>query len=208
MAGAEKRRLRWLFCLIFDWPFSQLEAELNEKMIDANNRLLQARVDRTASERETKFKETLASLKRIFPGNFHIDRIDKLGVHGRIIDLCKPTHRKYETAVSIILGRNLDAVVVEDEKTAIECIRYMREQRAGQATFLPLDTIKVKPVNEKYRTFVKGARLALDVIQSDAAIEMAVQYACGNALVCDSPEIAKHICYEKRQEVKGDTTLV
>ena len=79
----------------------------------------------------------------------------------------------------------------------------MREQRAGQATFLPLDTIKVKPVNEKYRTFGKGARLALDVIEVDPAVEAALQYACGNALVCDTAEIAKYVCYEKRQEVKG-----
>lgn len=103
----------------------------------------------------------------------------------------------------MILGRNLDAIVVDKEKTAIECIKYMREQRAGQATFLPLDTIKVKPVNEKYRTFAKGARLALDVIEVDPAVEAALQYACGNALVCDTAEIAKYVCYEKRQEVKG-----
>ncbi len=120
-----------------------------------------------------------------------------------MIDLCKPTQRKYETAVSVILGRNLDAIVVDKEKTAIECIKYMREQRAGQATFLPLDTIKVKPVNEKYRTFAKGARLALDVIEADPAVEAALQFACGNALVCDTSEVAKYICYEKRQEVKG-----
>jgi len=45
-----------------------------------------------------------------------------LGVRGRVIDLCKPTQRKYETAVSVILGRNIDAVIVDEEKTAIECI--------------------------------------------------------------------------------------
>jgi hypothetical protein len=45
-----------------------------------------------------------------------------LGVRGRVVDLCKPTQRKYETAVSVILGRNIDAVVVDEEKTAIDCI--------------------------------------------------------------------------------------
>jgi len=44
------------------------------------------------------------------------------GVRGRVIDLCKPTQRKYETAVSVILGRNIDAVIVDEERTAIECI--------------------------------------------------------------------------------------
>jgi structural maintenance of chromosome 1 len=120
-----------------------------------------------------------------------------------MIDLCKPSQRKYETAVSIILGRNLDAIIVDTEKTAVECIRYMREQRAGQATFLPLDTLKVKPINEKYRNFVKGSRLAVDVIEIDQQIEIALHFACGNALICDSAEIARSICYEKQQEVKA-----
>lgn len=46
----------------------------------------------------------------------------KSGVRGRLVDLCKPTQRKYETAISVILGRNIDAVVVDEERTAIDCI--------------------------------------------------------------------------------------
>lgn len=173
---------------------SRLETETNEKLADVYQRLLQAGMDRTESEREIKLKETLSNLQRVFPG-----------VRGRVVDLCKPTQRKYETAVSVILGRNIDAVVVDEEKTAIECIEYLRTQRAGQATFLPLDTISVKPVNDKYRSFAKGARLAVDVIQYEPAVERAMQHACGNALVCDTLEVAKYVCWEKGQEVKAVT---
>ncbi|KAG5220706.1 Structural maintenance of chromosomes protein [Salix suchowensis] len=118
-------------------------------------------------------------------------------VRGRVIDLCKPTQRKYETAVSVVLGRNIDAVVVDEERTAIDCIEYMRNQRAGQATFIPLDTIQVKPINDKFRSFAKGARLAVDVIQYEPAVERAMHHACGNALVCDTMEVARYVCYEK-----------
>lgn len=76
-----------------------------------HNKLLQASVDQKQSEREAKLKETLQSLQRIFPG-----------VRGRVVDLCKPTQRKYELAVEVVLGRNVDAVVVDEEKTAIDCI--------------------------------------------------------------------------------------
>ena len=79
----------------------------------------------------------------------------------------------------------------------------MRNQRAGQATFIPLDTIQVKPINDKFRSFAKGARLAVDVIQFDPAVERAMHHACGNALVCDTMEIARFVCYDKEQEVKG-----
>lgn len=79
----------------------------------------------------------------------------------------------------------------------------MRVQRAGQATFIPLETIQVKAVNDKYRSFAKGSRLAIDVISYDVSVERAMQHACGNALVCDSMRIAKEVCYDKGQEVKG-----
>ena len=83
-------------------------------------------------------------------------------------------------------------------------LQYMRNHRAGQATFIPLDTIQVKPINDKYRSFAKGARLAVDVIQYEPAVERAMHYACGNALVCDTMDVARYVCYEKGQEVKGE----
>ncbi|THH00454.1 hypothetical protein EW026_g2099 [Hermanssonia centrifuga] len=173
---------------------SQLETEINEKLLDVHNKLLQAGVDQKESEREARLKETLSNLQRIFPG-----------VRGRVVDLCKPTQRKYEMAVSTVLGRNIDAVVVDEEKTAIDCIEYMRNQRAGQATFLPLDTIQPKPINDKFRSFAKGARLAVDVIEYDPAVERAIHHACGNALVCDNIDIARQVSFGKGQEVKAVT---
>jgi structural maintenance of chromosome 1 len=169
------------------------ETEINERLQDVYNQLLQAGVDKRENEREVKLKETLASLKRVFPG-----------VHGRIVDLCRPTAQKYDRAVMTVLGRNIDAVVVDHEKTAIDCIEYMRNQRAGQATFIPLDTIQVKPVPERLRAF-KGARLAIDTIQFDPQVERAMQFACSSTLICDSLEVARYICYEKGQEVKGES---
>ncbi|WVR05191.1 hypothetical protein IAU60_002203 [Kwoniella sp. DSM 27419] len=173
---------------------SMRETEINERLQETYHKLLQAGVDKRETEREAKLKETLASLKRVFPG-----------VHGRVVDLCRPVANKYETAVTTVLGRNLDAVVVEHEKVAIDCIEYMRNQRAGQATFIPLDTIQVKSVPERLRNFVKGARLAIDCIDYDPPLERAMQHACGSALICDTMAIAKYICYEKSQEVKAVT---
>lgn len=79
----------------------------------------------------------------------------------------------------------------------------MRVQRLGQATFIPIETAVVKPAHDKYRSFAKGARLAIDVINFDPSVEKAMQFACGNALVCDTMQIAKYVSYEKGQEVKG-----
>jgi structural maintenance of chromosome 1 len=83
----------------------------------------------------------------------------------------------------------------------------MRNQRAGRATFLPLDTITTKPVNDKFRSFAKGARLAIDVITFDPSVERAMHHVCGNSLICDSMEVARHVCFERNQEVKGTYKL-
>ncbi|KAJ2799744.1 Structural maintenance of chromosomes protein 1, partial [Coemansia furcata] len=97
----------------------------------------------------------------------------------------------------------MDAIVVDRQATAIECINYMKEQRAGQATFLPLDTLQPHQVNDSLRHAHRGARLATDVMQYDPSVEAAVMHACANALICDTVDIAKYICYERKLEAKA-----
>jgi len=173
---------------------AQKHKELNEKLQDCLVKLLEADDGRRQSEREIKVKETIVSLRRIFPG-----------VKGRVSELCKPKMKKYGEAVSTVLGRHFDAVVVDNEKTAKECIDYLRDQRAGQATFLPLETIQVKALNSNLKGMHRGMRMAIDTIEFDNSVERAMLYACGNAVVCDDLGVAKYICYEKGLEVKAVT---
>lgn len=170
------------------------EKQLNEALVGCYNRLLRMGQDQRVHEREARLRESLRSLRTIFPG-----------VHGRLLDLCKPTQRKYELAIATALGRNAEAVVVNHEKTAVECIEYLRNQRAGQATFIPLDTIQTKPINDRLRSLSPQARLAIDVIQYAPVVERAILYACGNAMVCDTLDVARGICYERAQRVKAVT---
>jgi structural maintenance of chromosome 1 len=127
----------------------------------------------------------------------------QLDVHGKLSDLCRPNQRKYDTAVATVLGRNMDAIVVEDEQTAFDCIQYMREQHIGTATFLPLNSLSLPVINDRYRNFVKGARLAYDVLKFDKKYENVMQYACGSTLVCDNITIAKQICFDMGESVRG-----
>lgn len=173
---------------------AQKHKELDEKLKECLSKLVEADDGRRQSEREIKIKETIASLKRIFPG-----------VKGRVSELCKPKMKKYEEAVSTVLGRHFDAVVVDNEKTAKDCIDYLRDQRAGQATFLPLETIQVKALNSNLKGIHRGMRMAIDTIEFDNSVERAMLYACGNAVVCDDLAVAKHVCYTMGVEVKAVT---
>lgn len=173
---------------------AQLRTEKDEKLQEVLVKLLEAEDGRKQNEKELRLKATIADIKRIFPG-----------VKGRVSELCKPVEKIYQMAVSTVLGRNFDAVIVENERTAIECIQYLREQRRGQATFIPLDTIQFTALNSNLKGQHRGCRMALDTINYETSLERAFSYVCGNAVICDDLAIAKTICWEKRNDVKAVT---
>lgn len=72
---------------------------------------------------------------------FHLNPIKQ---YGRLIDLCQPTQKKYQIAVTKVLGKNMDAIIVDSEKTGRDCIQYIKEQRGEPETFLPLDYLEVQ----------------------------------------------------------------
>lgn len=174
--------------------FRQREEKLNEALKTCYNKLLQMGQDQRVHERESKLREALRAMRTLFPG-----------VHGKLLDLCEPTQKKYELAIATALGRNADAIVVNHESTAMECIEYLRTQRAGQATFIPLDTVQTKPINDRLRSLSVHARLAVDVVQFPPAVERAVHFACGSTLLCDTLDVARELCYERNQRVKAVT---
>ena len=60
------------------------------------------------------------------------------GIIGVVADLIK-TEKKYETAIEVALGGNIQNIVVEDTETAKRLIGMLKSERAGRATFLPLN---------------------------------------------------------------------
>lgn len=66
------------------------------------------------------------------------------GVHGRVTELSKVSQRKYYLAMALVLGRDLDSIIVDTNKTAQECIRWLRENHVPPMTFFPLDIVRAK----------------------------------------------------------------
>ena len=173
---------------------SQLRTEKDEQLKEVLNKLIEADDGRKQSEKEVRLRATVSDLKRMFPG-----------VRGRVSELGKPSEKRFQTAVSTVYGRNFDAVIVENEKTALECIDFLKQQRRGQATFIPLDTIQFTAASSSIRGQHRGCRMALDTINYERSLERAFSYVCGNAVVCDTVQIAKTVCWEKRNDVKAVT---
>lgn len=70
------------------------------------------------------------------------------GIHGPVSQLINVSE-KYTAAVETALGAAVQNIVTDSEKDAKHAINFLKESRAGRATFLPVTAIKSKPFNEK-----------------------------------------------------------
>ncbi|XP_034372640.1 structural maintenance of chromosomes protein 1B [Arvicanthis niloticus] len=175
-------------------------SEVNEELSLIRNELQNAGIDNHEGKRQRKRAEVLECLKRLYPDS----------VFGRLLDLCHPIHKKYQLAVTKLFGRYMVAIVVASEKVAKDCIRFLKEERSEPETFLALDYLDIKPINERLRE-IKGCKMMIDVIKTQfPQLKKVIQFVCGNGLVCETVEEARHIAFdgpERRKAVALDGTL-
>ena len=69
------------------------------------------------------------------------------GIHGTLSQLIT-TPGEYAVAVETALGAAIQNIVTDNENTAKLAINFLKENRAGRATFLPLTSVKSKPFTE------------------------------------------------------------
>ncbi|PIR03371.1 MAG: hypothetical protein COV60_00690 [Candidatus Magasanikbacteria bacterium CG11_big_fil_rev_8_21_14_0_20_43_7] len=101
-----------------------------------------------------------------------------------------------QLALDIAAGANLTSIVVEDERVAESCIKYLHESRLGYATFLPLTKIRGRHISSDINDFLgrQGViGLAIDLVEFDPKFEQIFSYALGNTLVVDTIETARNV---------------
>uniref|UniRef100_A0A8B9BHY9 Structural maintenance of chromosomes 1B n=1 Tax=Anser brachyrhynchus TaxID=132585 RepID=A0A8B9BHY9_9AVES len=161
-------------------------AEVNEELNKIVGELQNAKIDYHEGKRLQMRAEILESLRRLYPDS----------VFGRLLDLCHPIHKKYQLAVTKVFSKYMTAIVVATEKTARDCIRFLKQERAEPETFLALDYLDVKPINEKLRE-IKGAKMLVDVVQTPfAPLKKVIQFVSGNGLVCETVKEARQIAFD------------
>lgn len=163
-------------------------ATITTELEKINSELGDAKVDRHEDERRKKKSEIVEHLKKLYPG-----------VYDRLLNLCKPIHKRYNMAITKVMGKNMNAIVVDSERTGRLCIQYLKDQMLEPETFLPLDYIEVKQIKERLRNIQqpKQVKLLFDVLNfNPPAIKRAVLYATNNALVCESADDANRVAFD------------
>ena len=112
------------------------------------------------------------------------------GVHGVLGRLLK-VPQEYETAMDMVLGNTQQDIVTDDEDTAKTLIGYLRENRLGRATFLPISAVRGKlldPGEKKLLTMPGCLGVASDLIGCDDQYRDIVENLLGRTVVADSLE--------------------
>ena len=190
-------------------------AKVNEQLISSRAQetdLLEKIVDWKKKDRENtqKIEETqmnfhkqqsrLESLKNIAErydgyGN-SIRKVmeqkkEQPGLLGVVSDLIQ-VEKKYEVAIETALGGNIQNIVTEDEQTAKKMIEFLKTNRLGRATFLPLTSVSAKgnPKNEAamHETGVLG--VANELVQCEEKYREVAAYLLGRVLVVDTVDHA------------------
>lgn len=129
------------------------------------------------------------------------------GIYGTIADLMR-VDEKYELAIQVAAANHLFDIVVESFDVAKYCIEFLKREKIGRATFLPLDKIKPKVIDERFLEKDGVIGRASDLIKYDKKFEKAFEFVFGNTLVIKSLDYAKNIGIGKVRMVTLDGDLI
>ena len=109
------------------------------------------------------------------------------GIVGVVADIIQ-VDKKYETAVETALGGSIQNIVTEDENTAKEMIGFLKKNRYGRATFLPLTTVSAAAGRIKQEVLsekgVIGCVSAL--VNKEDKFEGLIEYLLGRFVLVDT----------------------
>ncbi len=115
-----------------------------------------------------------------------MEKKDTPGIIGVVADIIK-TEPQYETAVETALGGSIQNIVTDTEATAKELIEYLKKNKFGRATFLPLTSISAKESygQQKYLEEKGVIGLANTLVKTEERFKGLMQYLLGKSLVVD-----------------------
>lgn len=121
-------------------------------------------------------------------------REEEKGIIGVVADIIK-VDKKYETAIETALGGNIQNIVTEDEGTAKRMIAFLKQHKAGRATFLPLTSI-TNPQEFKNSEALKEKGvigMADELVQIDKKYKNVAKAMLGRIVVVDHVDNAVKI---------------
>lgn len=194
--------------------FTALTSNLEKLMSDYNNfnnelsdlKTKQSTFTKDIQDKETNLirsKNKLEALENSFENNdsffegvksvLKLSKEGKInGVNGVVADLIK-VNKSYEIAMETIMASTMQFVVTEDDSVAKEAVNYLKTNKLGKATFLPLNMASGSEFDKKELEKIsktEGISLAIDVVGYDNKFEKIISGIIGRSLIAENLDIA------------------
>ena len=112
----------------------------------------------------------------------------------------------YQTALEIALGASSQHIIVEDEESATKAIDFLKRNRAGRATFLPLTTIKARTISSQNQDAIAASPgflgMADELVTFDTRLESIFKNLLATTAIFDTVEHARAAARQVRYQVR------
>ena len=122
------------------------------------------------------------------------DRGELPGIIGTVAELCQPRDPTHTDALATAIGGGMTSVVVDNDEVAAKAIQWLAQNRAGRATFLPLNKLTQSRAAGKAMMVAKKPGVigfANELLDFDPRIDVAVRFVLRNTLIVDNMTTAR-----------------
>ncbi len=171
---------------------NRCEDQIKKYQAEISRTTQQLENEKTAYHREVSRLESLKNITERYDGYGNSirrvmeQRKNVSGIKGVVADLLK-VDKNYETAIETALGGSIQNIVTDKEETAKGMIEFLKKNKYGRATFLPLTSMKNKKAfNNPGALREPGViGVASDLVKVEAEYEGLANYLLGRTLVVD-----------------------
>jgi len=170
-------------------------SNLNAKRSGLESRLL------TLKDLEKSFAGAFAGVQAVMKAHQGGESLCR-DIRGMAADLMS-VPSEYATAIETALGAQTQDVIVSSARGAQDCIEYLKRNRAGRATFLPMDRIQPRrrlPLDVANLPGAHGE--AVDLIEFDETYRSVMEYLLAGVLIAENIDTARELSREKARGVR------
>lgn len=118
------------------------------------------------------------------------------GIVGAVAE-CLHVDERYATAFDVAVGSAMQHIIVEDEAAGKAGIQYLKQQRQGRATFLPLSVIKPYHLPENVKTTLQGQEgyvgVAMELATFDPKVANVMASLLGTTIIATTLDSANRL---------------
>jgi chromosome segregation protein len=117
------------------------------------------------------------------------------GVHGTISELGQVS-KKYSLPLETAAGGRMQSIVVDTDKTAADCIKFLKSNKLGSAAFIPLNKIRYAEITSDNKKLLNNSGVhdfALNLIKFKSQYHKAFAYVFGNTLIVEDIDTARSV---------------